>query len=84
MVYKLTDNDGRYEIRWISAGNGDHEVNFTFSPAVPVVACPKDGASVEGRFLIESDKTTGSIEGMYWLARRGDQVDMTLQPTSGW
>jgi len=84
VVYKLTDNDGRYEIRWISAGNGDHEVNFSFSSAVPVVTCSKDGASVEGRFLIESDETTGSIAGMYRVTRHGNQVDMTLQPTSEW
>jgi hypothetical protein len=84
VVYNLVENDGHYEVGVIAAGGDAHGVIFTFSPPVPDLVCLREGVTVEGHFSIRSDETVGSIEGVYLVARRGDQVDMTLQPTSGW
>lgn len=84
VTYRLTSRDGHHEMESMSARNGKHTITANFFPPVPDIACLRTEVSVNGRFTIKPDKSTGVLHGGYFLKRRGDDVTIQLHPDGGW
>jgi hypothetical protein len=84
MTYDLIDNEGHYEVRRASTCNPKHEMFIIFSPALPDVACLGNGVELHGRFGVGVDDTADIVAGAYEIRRKGDQIDMAMQPTENW
>jgi len=83
-VYELVSNGGHREIRRMTATNRRHRVNIDFSPPVPDIACLRDGLERDGKFVITTDGTAGSVRGVYHLSSRENEVNMSIHPDKGW
>lgn len=68
----------------MSATNGSHTVNIGFEPPFPGLASIVDGAQAEGRFVISSDPSAGTVGGTYRIGRNGAHIGMELTPNGGW
>jgi hypothetical protein len=84
VTYELADNRGHREILRMRGGDGRNEVAINFRPALPDIGGLRDGAHVEGRFVITGDPSTGAITGDYRVERRGTEVLLTVHPSGGW
>lgn len=82
--YRLMDNNGHHEIRRMSIGNEKHQLKIDFSPAVPDIICLKDGIEIEGIFVVSSDKSIGTIEGVYEIRRDKEIIHISIHPSKGW
>lgn len=82
--YNLRDNSGYYEIEQISTANDKHQLKIDFLPAIPDIICLKDGVQIEGCFVISSDSTVGTIDGVYQIHRNKEKIDMKIHPKGGW
>lgn len=82
-----------WRIRW----NGDHpeveaivaqaergQVTFLFSPALPDLARLREGALVEGRFVINVNAVEGITAGEYRVSRGRGGVRIEIQPLRAW
>ena len=98
-TYTLVKNGDPLEVASISAGDGIHRVEIELSPPMPNVVSLKNAAAIDGRFSVTvSDAGSAAIHtspfgnddrhevcsGLYWVAREGDQVYITLRITKGW
>ncbi|MFW6030649.1 MAG: hypothetical protein ACOCRO_10440 [Halanaerobiales bacterium] len=83
VLYHLENNNGHFEIKKISAGNEEHQVNIKFSPSIPDLICLRDNIQLEGRFTISSDESFGSISGDYTI-KRNNKIHISMCPTKGW
>jgi hypothetical protein len=83
-IYELIRNGEHFEISGMQPQDDRHAVRFTFTPAFPDVVNLRDGAQASGTFHIDLEKSAGSIDGVYDVQRRGDEVIIELQPTGGW
>lgn len=82
--YELIDNSGHYEIKQMSIENERHKLKIDFLPAVPDIICLKEGIQIEGAFVISSDKTIGTIEGVYHIQRKQEKIDISIHPSGAW
>ena len=71
-------------IKSITFNNEIHPVELRFSDPFPDIATLPDNTSLEGRFEIEADHSTGRINGVYTLEKLGGQIKMVLIPSGGW
>jgi hypothetical protein len=82
--YELLIRDGHPEIAAMGIANERHELRIEFNPPVPDIAALRDGAAVEGTFRISGRADAGSVGGVYYIAREGRFVDLTIHPRDGW
>jgi len=83
-TYELINNNGHYEIKCMSTKNKEHNLDINFSPPIPDIACLKEDFSSDGNFTITTDKTPGTLSGVYFLKRLGDEISIKIHPKYGW
>lgn len=82
--YELINNSGHYEIKQMSVKNGKHQLKIDFLPAVPDIICLKDNIQMDGKFVISSEKTIGTIDGVYRIQRKQEVIEISIHPSGGW
>ena len=82
--YELTENQGHYEIKSVSAKNEKHQIKIEFSPSFPDMVCLRNHITVNGRFTIGTDQTKGTISGNYRLKKGENKIALHVQPKNGW
>ncbi len=78
------NNGGHLEIKRFSGIQNRHKVNFRFSPAIPDLQQLKNARTIEGRFSVSVDETTGIIAGEYIIQKQREIIVITIQPTKGY
>jgi hypothetical protein len=84
LTYELVNNGGHHEIKRMSATNRKHRINIDFSPAVPDIACLRDGVKLDGDFVISTDGAAGAVRGVYSVRSGENEVEMSIYPDKGW
>lgn len=78
------NNNGHIEISRFSGIQKNHKVNFRFSPAVPDLQQLKNATTIEGRFSMSVDETTGIMAGEYFIQKQNEKTVLSIQPTEGY
>jgi hypothetical protein len=84
VTYELANNCGHHEIKRMSTANARHRIDIDFQPPVPDMLCIKDQVSIEGEFIITTDRSTGTIRGSYSMKRLGNEAEVMLHLDKGW
>ncbi len=80
----LVWKEGKPYIRSISFNNETHPVELRFKDPFPDILTLQDNTSLQGRFEIEADRSTGRIAGHYKVDKQGGQTSIVLIPSGGW
>jgi hypothetical protein len=82
--YTVHSNNGYAEIEKIRFNGGKHQGELEFLPALPEFFCLRDGAAIEGRFILNVDEKRGVIGGKYTVQRTADMVEVNVYPRKCW
>lgn len=82
--YTLVEQDGHLEVERLRVSNEKHAFDFRFSPPLPALTGLREGAGMEGRFVISGEPQVGKVSGTYRLRRKRGQVEMAVHPGGGW
>lgn len=82
--YVIENISGRNCIRALDTQYKEHQVQMRFDPPVPCITTLQKGESLEGRFEIEGEYTTGKITGDYRISELDGSVYITMHPSGGW
>lgn len=80
----VIDNAGNYEIKKFVGMQGNHNIQFSFSPAIPDLINLKNQSDIKGKFSLAIDEISGIIAGHYTITKWNNQIKMTIKPTEGW
>jgi hypothetical protein len=83
-AYEVAYNGKFSEIKSLIAYQGSSKMKLKFSPALPDVACLKDGMNVKGNFSLDVDEEKGLFGGNYKVKKNGDSINFTMNPQDGW
>lgn len=83
-TYSIYQNNGHPEIKYVKTMYGKSEMKIKFSPAVPDIISLKDSTEVHGRFSISVDEVNGIMGGVYSIDKKGNSVNMKINPQKGW
>ncbi len=61
-----------------------HAFVAEFTPPFPEITRVQENASLQGAFVLGADASVGVIRGTYRVSRRGDEVEVILEPNGGW
>jgi len=84
IIYELKEQNGHYEIKRMRANNSKHSICIEYNPAIPDIACLKQGTDINGYFSITTDNTEGTIQGYYHIKKRENEIDIKIRPDKGW
>ena len=78
------ENGSAKEIKSYSVSGDGHQIKIAFDPAFPQFNLIKAGLEVEGEFVISGENSTGSIQGIYKVSTKEDDVQIQIHPVGGW
>jgi hypothetical protein len=83
-VYELIEDQNCPAFARISTSRKSHSFTAEFSPPFPEITRIADNTSLSGEFVLGSDESAGVVRGSYEVSRRGEEVEVTLNPSGGW
>lgn len=82
--YTLEKQENGLAITGMSSKKNNHVFSAEFDPAFPLINYIEDHTSFKGTFSLSAEESSGHVNGVYSLLRKGDEIEITLQPSCGW
>ena len=83
-LYELSEQQNCPAFSRIISSRKNHNFAAEFHPPFPEITHIADNTSHSGEFVLGADESAGVVRGNYVVSRSGEEVEVTLNPSSGW